>query len=74
MLGYSGQVSASVGTGFLTWLFPRFDAAVSPEFYRQSGKLRALTNLVFLLSNLVIAPRVESLGFDPTVHWRVVVA
>jgi serine/threonine protein kinase len=55
----------------LSSLFPRFDAAVSPEFYRLSGKLRAITNLLFLISNLALAPRVEALGFDPSVHWRV---
>ena len=50
--------------GFFASLFPRFDVPASPEFYRLSGKLRALTNLLFLVVNFVLAPRVEALGFD----------
>ena len=57
--------------GFLASLFPHFDDRISPEFYRLSGKLRALGNALFLAANIVLAPQVESLGFDPYVHWRV---
>ena len=69
-----GGKSARTSAGFLSSLFPRFDAAVSPEFYRLAGKLRAITNLLFLISNFVLAPQIEALGFDPHVHWRVLIA
>jgi len=65
------RVTARTSHGFLSSLFPRFDAAVSPEFYRLSGKLRALTNALFLIGNFALAPQVDALGFDPYVHWRV---
>ena len=51
-------------SGFLASLVPRFDAEVSLEFYRLSGKLRAITNLLFLITNLALGPQVEALGFD----------
>jgi serine/threonine protein kinase len=53
--------------GFLSSLVPRFDAEVSLEFYRLSGKLRAITNLLFLITNFALGPQVEALGFDPVV-------
>jgi protein kinase-like protein len=67
--------SASTRTrhGFLSSLFPRFDSAVSPEFYRLSGKLRAITNALFLIGNFAMAPQVDALGFDPHVHWRTLI-
>jgi len=65
--------TATPNRGFLSTLFPRFDEAASPEFYRLSGKLRALTNLLFLISNFVLAPQLRALGFDPRVHWTCVV-
>src|SRR5256885_2347306 len=69
------QVAARSGTatgrrGFLSSLVPHLDDRISPEFYRLSGKLRALVNVAFLIANVVMAPQVESLGFDPHVHWR----
>jgi len=57
--------------GFLTTIFPRFDEAVSPEFYRLSGKLRAITNGLFMVANFVLAPQVDALGFDRAVLWKV---
>jgi tRNA A-37 threonylcarbamoyl transferase component Bud32 len=54
-------------SGFLATLIPRFDAEVSLEFYRLSGKLRAITNVLFLITNFALAPQVEALGFDPVV-------
>ena len=57
--------------GFLASLFPYFEDRVSPEFYRLSGKLRAIGNALFLTANIILAPQVKSLGFDPYVHWRV---
>ncbi len=56
--------------GFLSSIFPRFEAPVSPEFYRLSGKLRAISNLFFLIANFALAPRVEKLGFDVDVLWQ----
>jgi serine/threonine-protein kinase len=52
----------------LSSLVPKFDESVSPEFYRLSGKLRAFSNALFLLANLIMAPQVDRLGFDPDVH------
>ena len=52
----------------LSSLMPRFDEQVSPEFYRLSGRLRALANAVFIIANLILAPQVHALGFDPDVH------
>src|SRR5262245_40571628 len=63
------RVAAS-RTGLMSSLFPRFDEAVSPEFYRMSGRLRAMTNLLFIVANLVMAPQIDALGFDAHVHWR----
>jgi tRNA A-37 threonylcarbamoyl transferase component Bud32 len=54
----------------LSSLLPKFDERVSPDFYRLSGKLRAFANVLFIVSNLAMAPQVEKLGFDPYVHWR----
>ena len=51
-------------------LVPRFDERISPDFFRLSGKLRAIANALFLISNVALAPGVEKLGFDPYVHWR----
>ena len=53
-------------------LVPKFDETISPEFYKLSGKLRAIGNLLFIASNLALAPRVDALGFDPHVHVRAV--
>ncbi len=66
--------SAARTRGFLSTLFPRFDEAASPEFYRLTGKLRAFTNVLFLISNFVLAPQIKSLGFDPHVHWKTLIA
>ncbi|HEU0030430.1 MAG TPA: serine/threonine-protein kinase [Kofleriaceae bacterium] len=60
----------SARRGFLASLVPTLDDKVSPEFYRLSGKLRMFTNIAFLVANFVMAPQVESLGFDLHVHWR----
>jgi tRNA A-37 threonylcarbamoyl transferase component Bud32 len=54
--------------GLLSSLVPKFDESISPEFYRLSGKLRAFSNALFLLANLIMAPQVDRLGFDPDVH------
>jgi len=51
-------------------LVPRFDERISPDFFRLTGKLRAIANLLFVLSNIALAPGVDKLGFDPYVHWR----
>ncbi|HTR51215.1 MAG TPA: serine/threonine-protein kinase [Kofleriaceae bacterium] len=69
--GVGARTSA---TGFLGSLFPRFDTPVSPEFYRLGGKLRAATNLLFLVANFALAPRTEALGFDLHVLGRSLVA
>jgi tRNA A-37 threonylcarbamoyl transferase component Bud32 len=59
--------------GFLSSIFPRFEAPVSPEFYRLSGKLRAISNLFFLIANFALAPQVEKLGFDVNVLWKTLI-
>jgi tRNA A-37 threonylcarbamoyl transferase component Bud32 len=61
---------SSSRTGFLSSLVPRFEEKISPEFYRLSGKLRAIGNALFIIANLIMAPQVDSLGFDPYVHLR----
>jgi tRNA A-37 threonylcarbamoyl transferase component Bud32 len=61
-------------TGFLSSLVPRFDEQVSPEFFRLSGKLRVISNALFLIANLIMAPQVTALGFDPHVHLRTAIA
>jgi tRNA A-37 threonylcarbamoyl transferase component Bud32 len=64
---------ASSRTGFLSSLVPRFEEKISPEFYRLSGKLRAIGNALFILANLIMVPQVDSLGFDPYVHlWTAI--
>src|SRR5512144_2932535 len=60
--------------GLMQSIFPRFDEAVSPEFYRLSGRLRAITNALFIVANLVLAPQLGKLGFDPDVHLRTLIA
>jgi tRNA A-37 threonylcarbamoyl transferase component Bud32 len=47
---------------------------VTPEFYRLTGKLRAVANLLFLIANFALAPRTEALGFDVRVLWNTLIA
>jgi tRNA A-37 threonylcarbamoyl transferase component Bud32 len=61
-------------SGLMQSIFPRFDEAVSPEFYRLSGRLRAITNGLFIAANLVLAPQLGALGFDRDVHLRTLIA
>ena len=66
----SDQARARARTrGFLSTIFPRFDEAVTPDFYRMTGKLRAITNVLFLIANFAFAPQAKQLGFDPHVLW-----
>jgi tRNA A-37 threonylcarbamoyl transferase component Bud32 len=60
--------------GLMQSIFPRFDEAVSPEFYRLSGRLRAITNGLFIVANLVLAPQLGALGFDRDVHLTTLIA
>jgi tRNA A-37 threonylcarbamoyl transferase component Bud32 len=61
-------------SGLMSALVPRFDESVSPEFYRLSGRLRAMTNLFFIAANVAMAPQLGALGFDPDVHWKTLIA
>ncbi|HEV7558066.1 MAG TPA: hypothetical protein VGO00_21510, partial [Kofleriaceae bacterium] len=72
--GGQGVSRNRAGRTGLWWssLVPKFDETISPEFYKLSGKLRAIGNLLFIASNLALAPRVDALGFDPNVHVRAV--
>jgi len=59
----------SARSRFWSSFVPQFDERISPEFYKLSGKLRTIGNLLFIAGNLAMAPRVEALGFDPHVHF-----
>src|SRR5258706_14018009 len=39
-----------------------------------TGRLRLITNALFLVANFALAPQVKQLGFDPYVHWRTLIA
>ena len=71
--GKSKARSTAATTGFLGSLFPRFDSPVSPEFYRLTGKLRAIANLLFLIANFALAPQTEALGLDVDVLFKTLV-
>ena len=75
-LGTASDASVRITSrpSLLASLMPRFDEQVSPEFYRLSGRLRALANAVFLLANVILSPQVGALGFDPDVHLRSIIA
>src|SRR5688572_1696180 len=66
----SGRSPSTTRTSVFSSLYPRFDEPISDDFYRLTGKLRAIANALFVITNVAMAPQVGNLGFDPYVHWR----
>jgi len=56
-----GQRAAA---GWLSWILPRFEERIDPEFYRYSGKVRVLVAPLLQAVNWVVMLRADQIGID----------
>src|SRR5262245_15488224 len=58
------------GRSFWGSLFPRFSEAISPEFYRLTGKIRAVASVVLVVTNFAAVSQLRRTGADLALWWR----
>jgi hypothetical protein len=50
-------------------LFPRFEEAIAPEFYRWTGKVRVFAISLLVASNYLGGLQLHEMGYDPGFYW-----
>ncbi len=69
-MGGSERLKIRPGGNRFRSLFPRFPEPIAPEFYRFSGKVRALLLLTLIIGDIMVGLSAESLGMDEEFYWH----